>query len=63
MRHGAAYSVRAFPLYRFGHVQRGIGMVLKACNLNPQGKLSHWLARLAWRVMQRKTQRLERLAA
>jgi len=63
LRHGAAYSARALPLYRFGHVQRGIGMALKACNLNPQGKLSQWLARIAWRVMQRKTQQLERLAA
>jgi hypothetical protein len=63
LRHGAAYSARAFPLYRFGHVQRGIGMVLKACDMNPQGRLSQWLARLAWRLMQHKTQRLERLAA
>ena len=63
VRHGAAYSLRAFPLYRFGHVQRGIGMVLKACDLNPQGRLSQWLARLAWGLLQYRTQRLERLAA
>ncbi|HYM30261.1 MAG TPA: ferritin-like domain-containing protein [Candidatus Cybelea sp.] len=62
-RHAAAYSMRAMPLYRFGHVQRGIGMVLKACDLNPQGRLSHYAARLAWSLMRRKIAKAERLAA
>ena len=47
-KHSRAYSRHALPLYRFGHVQRGIGMILKACDLDPQGKLSRWLARAAW---------------
>jgi hypothetical protein len=63
VRHAAAYSIRAFPHYRFGHVQRGIGMVLKACDLNPQGRLSRWLARGAWALMRNRSRRLEKIAA
>jgi len=62
-RHAAAYSARALPLYRFGHVQRGIGMILKACELNPQGRLSAWLARAAWWGLQKRSRYLVRHAA
>lgn len=47
-RHAAAYSAAALPLYRFGHIQRGIGMVLKACGLDPQSRLARLVTRLAW---------------
>lgn len=62
-RHSAAYGCRAGRLYRFGHVQRGLGMMLKACDLDPQSRLSQGLARLAWRLLRARTRRLEKLAA
>jgi hypothetical protein len=41
----AAYARRAYPLYKRGHVQRGIGMVLKAVGLQPQGWLNELLTK------------------
>src|SRR3546814_14673859 len=32
----ASYELRASEVYRFGHIQRGLGMALKACGLDPQ---------------------------
>ncbi len=62
-RYSAAYELRAGRLYRAGHVRRGIGMVLKACGLDPQGRLSRWLARLAWALLRARNRRLARIAA
>ena len=58
-RHSEAYAARAWRLYRFGHVQRGVGMALKACGLNPRGRLSRWLARFGYRLLAWKAARLE----
>jgi hypothetical protein len=41
-----AYARRAYPLYRAGHVQRAIAMVLKAIGLEPQGRLNALLTRI-----------------
>jgi hypothetical protein len=38
-----AYARRAYPLYRPGHVQRAMAMVLKAVGLAPQGRLNDML--------------------
>lgn len=59
-RESSAYTLRAAGLYRFGHIQRGLGMALKACDFDPQGGLSRLLARLGWGLLQF---RLRRLAA
>ena len=40
-----AYARRAYPLYRLGHVQRAMAMVLKAIGLEPQGRLNAWMTR------------------
>lgn len=40
-----AYARRAYPLYRPGHVQRAMAMVLKAIGLEPQGRLNALLTR------------------
>lgn len=58
-RHSEAYAARAWRLYRFGHVQRGVAMALKACGLNPQGRLSALLARWGYRFLAWKAARLE----
>lgn len=63
IRQSAAYELRASKVYRFGHVQRGLGMALKACDVDPQGRLSRWFAALIWRVMQWRRQRLATVAA
>lgn len=59
-RSADAYARRAFPLYRPGHVQRAIAMVLKAVGLSPQGRLNTLLTRAGlWFLRHRAT----RLAA
>jgi hypothetical protein len=40
-----AYARRAYPLYRPGHVQRAVAMILKAVGLEPQGRLNALLTR------------------
>jgi len=40
-----AYARCAYPLYRPGHVQRAMAMVLKAVGLTPQGALNAWMTR------------------
>jgi rubrerythrin len=46
-RFSKAYARCAYPLYRRPHVERGIAMALKACGLNPTGRLSRWLSSAA----------------
>jgi rubrerythrin len=62
-RAATAYARRTYAVYRRHHVERGIAMVFKAVGLKPQGRLSHFTARLAWWGMQRRAARLARLAA
>ncbi|MBV9786239.1 MAG: ferritin-like domain-containing protein [Acidisphaera sp.] len=53
----AAYMGRAMACYRFRHVERGMGMILKAVGLPPRGRISDAAAKLAWRLLQRRQQR------
>lgn len=65
-RHAAAYGARAGRLYRFGHIQRATGMVLKACGLPPQGRLSKYVGRATWHLIRwrgRQMERIDRLPA
>lgn len=62
VRHGAAYGHRASRLYRYGHVQRAAGMVLKACKINPQGRVAAWTGRLSWSLLQRRNRTWARAA-
>lgn len=62
-RQSAAYALRASRLYRFGHIQRGLAMALKACDFDPQGAFGRALTALGWRLMQWRTRRLAALAA
>ena len=54
----AAYMGRAMDFYRFRHVERGMGMILKSVGLPPRGRLSDGAAKLAWGLMQRRRKRL-----
>ncbi len=53
----AAYMARAMAFYRFRHIERGTGMVLKAVGLPPRGRLSDMSAKLGWRLLQWRQKR------
>jgi len=60
----AAYMAGAVACYRFRHVERGMGMMFKAVGLPPRGKLSDLSAKVAWRLLKWRRQRLaQRVAA
>ncbi|HEY4045002.1 MAG TPA: ferritin-like domain-containing protein [Rhodopila sp.] len=60
----AAYLAGAMRFYRYRHIERGTGMVLKAVGLPPRGRLSAGATKLAWHLMQRRQRRFsEQLAA
>lgn len=62
-RYSRAYARRAYRFYRPWHVERGVGMALKAIGLKPNGRLSRWLAHAACRLLQFRSQRLVRAGA
>jgi hypothetical protein len=59
----AAYARRAYAVYRPGHVQRGVAMVLKAAGLVATGRLNAALTSLAVRFMRWRSDRLARAGA
>jgi len=56
----AAYMARAMSFYRYHHIQRGIGMVLKTCGLTSRGAMSEISTRLAWQYLQHRRSRFAR---
>jgi hypothetical protein len=58
-----AYARRAYPLYQRGHVQRGIGMVLKAVGLQPQGWLNELLTKAGMWFLRRSASKYAALGA
>ena len=60
----AAYMAQAMRFYRFHHVERGTGMILKAVGIKPRGRVGQGAAALAWRLLRwRQRQFAKRLAA
>ncbi len=55
----AAYMGRAMAMYRFRHIERSTGMVLKSVGLPPRGRLSDLSAKLGWKLLQRRVKRYE----
>ncbi len=53
----AGYMGRAMGFYRPKHIDRSMGMILKAVGLPPRGRLSAVLAKLFWTVLQRRQRR------
>jgi hypothetical protein len=45
---------RAITFYRYRHIERAIGMILKSVGLPPRGRLSAGASRLFWSVLQRR---------
>ena len=62
-RYKSAYARRAYRFFRPAHVERAVAMTLKAVGLNPQGRLSRILARLAGWFMTARAARLARAGA
>jgi rubrerythrin len=56
----AAYMARAMGFYRFRHVERGVGMVLKAVGVKPRGRIGDMSAKLTWRLLQWRQRRYAR---
>ena len=53
----AGYMGRAMGFYRYNHVERSIGMILKAVGLPPRGRLSRVVAQIFWAILRRRQKR------
>ncbi len=56
----ASYMGQAMSFYRYRHIERSMGMVLKSVGLPPRGRLSAASTKLAWNLMQRRQRKFER---
>jgi rubrerythrin len=56
----AAYMAGAIGFYRYRHIQRGMGMMLKSVGLPPRGRLSEVAARVMWTGAQWRRRRFVR---
>jgi hypothetical protein len=59
----AGYMSRAMAAYRYRHLERGIGMIMKTVGLPPRGRLSNMVVGVSWRFMQRRQRKFAALAA
>ena len=59
----SAYMGRAISFYRFRHIERAMGMILKSVGLPPRGRLSAAGARLTWTLLQRRRRKFEGVGA
>ena len=58
----AGYMSRAMGFYRYPHIERSMGMILKSVGLPPRGRLSRVMSRLFWRALQWRLRRYARHA-
>ncbi len=54
------YMLGAYSYYRPHHIDRAVGMVLKAVGLKAGGRLNRWIGRLAYYKIQRNLVKLDR---
>jgi rubrerythrin len=59
----AAYMAPAMGFYRYRHIERSMGMVLKSVGLPPRGRLSELMTHVAWRLLQWRQHRFEQQCA
>jgi len=57
-RFSRAYARRVYPVYRRGHVERAIAMVLKAAGLHPTGRLNRLISKIAFWFLRSRVRRL-----
>ena len=53
----ATYMGSAMSFYRLRHIERSMGMMLKAVGLPPRGTLSNLATKATWQLLQRKQRR------
>ena len=58
----AGYMSRAMAMYRYKHLERAVGMILKAIGLPPRGRVSGLATRGAWVFMCKRRDRFKRVA-
>jgi hypothetical protein len=54
---------RAMGFYRYRHIERAVGMILKSVGLPPRGRLSNGAAHLFWTAIQRRRRKFESVMA
>ncbi len=59
----AAYMSGAIGFYRYRHIERSTGMILKSVGLPPRGRLSTGATKVAWHLLQWRQRRFERQLA
>lgn len=57
----AGYMARAMAAYRYHHLERGIGMILKAVGIAPRGRVAGVITRVSWGFMRRRQARFARM--
>ncbi|MBV9833631.1 MAG: ferritin-like domain-containing protein [Alphaproteobacteria bacterium] len=62
-RFTSEYMRRAYGIYRMGHLDRAVAMILKAAGLPANGRLRDWVTRLGFRFLRRRIAKFERAAA
>ncbi len=58
----AGYMSRAMGMYRYRHLERAVGMILKAIGLPPRGRISAAATRGAWWLMCSRRDKFRRVA-
>ena len=53
----AGYMGRAMGFYRYNHIERSMGMILKSVGLPPRGRLSTLASKLFWTILRRRQKR------
>jgi rubrerythrin len=59
----AAYMAGAMACYRYRHIERATGMILKTVGLPPRGRMSGGLTKLTWHLLQWRQRRFNRQLA
>ncbi len=59
----AGYMGRAMGFYRYHHIERSMGMILKSVGLPPRGRLSTMAAKGFWSAVQRRQRKYAALIA
>ena len=53
----AGYMGRAMGFYRYNHIERSMGMILKAVGLPPRGRLCRVASNVFWAILRRRQKR------
>jgi hypothetical protein len=57
----AGYMSRAMAMYRYAHLERAVGMILKAIGVPPRGRISALATRGSWWLMRSRQRKFSRI--